>query len=668
MARRKQDLARTRQKKLARRKERERYGRESAPIAKLSRKLGERLDEAYALIRRGNYASAEELLEKLDSRGTSYPEIVEAILFLYQTTGDHERSCQAAERLAKLLPRDPEARLMVAQESMFCGRVATAQLNYQQFIEQWPDHPHVTKAKRAMELLVPETEDRIKASGFAKKNGLEWLALHEETLSLLQSGEFSACAAKCRELLAEVPTFASARNNLAIAYFQSGRAKDAVAVVEETRQLVPDNRFAETTLAKLYFLTGRPAEAHQLADQIVAAPPTQQDPLVAALEMLAFLGRDEDLVMLAEAATQEEIVDDQSRAIQYHYLAYAKCRLGDERAARAFWKKCLKIYSHHPDARENMLDLDSGDGHAPWADSCAKWIPKEAMERVIENMRDEKYAVLARYPDVASLVPALLERGDPLGREVAMRLAKADGSPPMLDALKQFALGLRGPDSMRFEALTFLKEKGAVDSGPHRVYSRGEWTDIQLFAAEISNEPAHSAASPRVLELVIAGIEATRTGNYAFAEARLQAALEEEPNNCSAVYNLCVIWLRRDGRVGEKRARTRLQQLQQNSPDYPFAAIALSQFAAMDGDFQRARDLLAPIFLAKKLHVSEAMSLFTAQVQIALAERDLEGAERAFELLCQFSDESDVNVRELRRRIDRASKKSGLRSLFSMLS
>ncbi|MBI2479400.1 MAG: hypothetical protein HYV60_12435 [Planctomycetia bacterium] len=287
------------------------------------------------------------------------------------------------------------------------------------------------------------------------------------------------------------------------------------------------------------------------------------------------------------------------------------------------------------------------------------------IDDLIENEGDKEQLSLARYPAIASVIPALLDRGDPLGREVAMRLAKADSSPPMLDALKQFALGSCGPDSMRFDVLAFLKEKGAIDAGPHRVYSRGKWTEVQLLGAEIFSEPRDSASSPEVLELIKDGMLATREFDYESAEACFRKALEEEPDNCSAAYNLCTVWLRRDGDDGEARARTRLEQLHRDFPEYVFAAIALSQFAAHDCDFQKARDLLAPVFRAERLHISEAMALFTAGAQIALEEHDLDGAERAYELLRQIADEDDANMQALRRRIDRASKPSGLRRLFS---
>ncbi|MCA9122966.1 MAG: tetratricopeptide repeat protein [Planctomycetaceae bacterium] len=665
MSRRRQAVERTKQEKLKRRQQRVQKFRETVSRTKLSYKMSERLDEAYHLIQDGEFAEAEALLRRLDNRGTSYPQIVEALMFLYQSTQDHERCCEAAKRLTIVTPRDPEAHLMYAQESMYCGRITIAHRGYEQFIERWPEHAHVTKAKTALEFLVPETQERLKNLDLPKERGIELLLLHEESLASLHQGNYSGCVAKCRELLAAHPTFASARNNLAIAYFQSGHESNAVSVLEETLDLLPDNRFAEATLAKLYFLVGQPSDSQRLADRIVADPPTSQDALVAAIETLALLGRDEDVVTVGEGATSDQLLDVDAQAARYHFLAYAKCRLGDEDAAKTLWGKCRKLYPQLVDARENLFDLEAGEGHAPWPCAFGKWIARETMDRVVHDMTSEKAIQLTRFPRLAAIVPPLLDRGDPLGREVGLRLAKADGSPAMLDALRDFALGSRGPDAMRFDALMFLQQNNAIDAGPHRVFSQGKWTDVQLLTAEIYDEPDDASASEHVIEKIGDGIEAMNRYDYDAAEACFQAALDEEPENCTATYNLCAVWLRRGDSALTRKATTRLEQLHQEFPEYPFATIALAQFAAMDHEFQKARDLLAPLFRASRLHISEAKSLHTAQVQLALEERDIASAERAYEVLRRLSEEGDANLLVLRKRIDKASQRRGRGGLLS---
>ena len=67
----------------------------------------------------------------------------------------------------------------------------------------------------------------------------------------------------------------------------------------------------------------------------------------------------------------------------------------------------------------------------------------------------------------------------------------------------------------------------------------------------------------------------------------------------------------------------------------------------------------------KKLHASEAIALFTAQVQIAIKRREFDSAEQSLALLAQIAGEDDPKVARLRRLIDTASRGRGLRRLLS---
>jgi hypothetical protein len=106
----------------------------------------------------------------------------------------------------------------------------------------------------------------------------------------------------------------------------------------------------------------------------------------------------------------------------------------------------------------------------------------EAMIKRYQNSTAPVAGALASdNPVVATVVPALLDRGDPVAREFALNFATNDGTPPMLAALKDFAFSDRGPDALRHKALMTLKEESVVDAGPHRFYSRGDWTEIKLI-------------------------------------------------------------------------------------------------------------------------------------------------------------------------------------------
>ncbi|MCA9174920.1 MAG: tetratricopeptide repeat protein [Planctomycetales bacterium] len=658
----KQRAERNKQKKELRRKKRAQSRKPAQPT--ISRRLAELLDDAYDLIDHGHYLEASELLDEFD-HDDARPEVVRTLLALHQAKGASESACQAAERLTRLSPRDAEAHFLFAQESMLCGRATIALEHYRECFERWPDHSASAHADKLLGILVPEVERRLKDAEFPEEHAMELLYEHEHSLMLLQQAAFMDCAAACEALIAKAPNFVSARNNLAVALFQAGRVVDAVAVVEETRRLRPENRFAESILGKLYFLTGRHDEAHQLVDQILVNPPTQQDALIATLEMLAILGRDEDVVQLAESAAEQDRFDGYCEAMRLHYLAYGKCRLGDKESAKALWKQCVKLNSQVGEARENLADLKAGEGNAPWAASLAKWIPTATRQAVLDELRGKKNPILDRFPAVAALIPALLDRGDAQGREVAMRLAMTDATPPMLEALSAFAFGGRGTDDVRFQALQFLHQRKVIDAGPHRICIGGEWKEIRLLAAEITNEPLPSDSSPRVQELIEKSVYALQANDFNTAEAALLEALAESPDDCVANYNLCSVWIRRDGSKGMREAIPRIEQLHEKHPDYPFASIALAQFAAQKGKFQQAHELLAPCFQMKRMHVSEAVALFMTQSQIFVAQDDFAGAERAYDMLCKIADEDDPQVLLLREKIDQSMQMMRLKKHMS---
>lgn len=659
-------LSKTRkqQQKKKRQQDRDKKNRQ-VTASKPSRKLSERIDYAQDLIEQGQLDEARELLTQIDQRSTAYYEVVQPLLFIAQQQRDHNQCCALAGRLAELRPRDPSARIMFAQESMHRGRAAVALVNYRIFLERWPDHDHSDNVMSILPVLEKECAQRIEKAGFQPEFGLERQVLHETSLALLEQNRYSECVQKCLKLLEVEPTFASARNNLAIAYYQDGRTDEAVRIVEQTLQLLPENHFARVMLAKFYFLTGNQKQAEKLADEIIADPPEYQDAIVAMYELLAFLGRDDELARLCDD-TDEQLVDDHCKAFRQHYAAYAAHRLGRLDEAEQFRRALAKYDTRIPEAEANRDDIDRNVGHAPWAVSLAMWIPTGRMDRIADQTDSFVVQTDTWIAEIAPLVPALLDRGDPAGREMALRLAMADGSPTMLNALKKFGLSKRGPDGMRMEALMFVNERQRIGSGPLRVYSGGRWTDIQLLAAEIYQEALPASDNKEVQRRIAQGVEAMQLDQYDRAEACFDEALAAEPSNVHASYNRCGVWMRRDGRQGIRKARPEIERLHQEHPDYVFARVAMSQFAGGEGKLEEARALLAPIYKRERLHISEAIGLFTAQAELCFDSNDPEGAERAIAMLSQLTWEDHPNVVHLRRRLAQkpANTRGFLKSLF----
>lgn len=657
-----------RERKLAKKKKRELRRRKekvksrSVRIVEPSAKVSRMLEEAYELIDLGDFDEAEWTINRLVKRHSQIPAVIEAQLYLYQTNDNLEQCCLAAKQLMKLTPNDPDSVIMYAQSSLFCARASIALLNYRKFLKRWPDHENASKARAAIGICQPECLSRIdrsRRSGFTDltldNGGLELFARHEESLEQLQAGNFEVAITLCLDVLKIEPKFLPARNNLATCRFQSGDMESAATTARETCRLAPDNRYAEANLAKLEFLTGNLDQANAIANRIVLNPPNEQDPLVAAIESLSYLGRDEDVVALSAILDQIAKIDDERRAIGLHHFAVAVFRLGDEKEARRLWARCLKLMPSHAEAIANLNDLDSGDGHAAWADPTSKWIPKPALTRLIEsqeNNQSKSRSVIWENSVIQGLIPALLDRGDPIGREFALRSAISDASPPMLDALKQFAFGNRGPDAMRHEALMFLHREDVIDAGPHRFFSRGIWNDVQLFAPEIVFEPTKQV-EPWESKLAEIGFNAQGCGDYEEAEEIWLQILERDPDNASAAFNLAVVWLNRDGATGRKKATAKFEDLHEKHPDYLFASLALANIAAKDGNFVRAGELLGSAMQQKRLHVTEATALYCAQIQIAVERREFDSAEMAYDMLVNLVGEDHPTAIQSRDLIDR---------------
>jgi hypothetical protein len=91
------------------------------------------------------------------------------------------------------------------------------------------------------------------------------------------------------------------------------------------------------------------------------------------------------------------------------------------------------------------------------------------------------------FPEIMSLVPLLLDRGDEPARKFAWRAAVLLETPEMLEALRVFCLSQRGPDSLRIETADRLCQKDILPAGRVRMSISGEWQEIEMAGFEIVN-------------------------------------------------------------------------------------------------------------------------------------------------------------------------------------
>ncbi|MEJ7591756.1 MAG: tetratricopeptide repeat protein [Planctomycetaceae bacterium] len=623
------------------------------------REVRNALMEANELTQEGQLDEAEKVLLSEQRHRRNSPELLEALMDLYQRTKDHLHLAETARQLVQLQPHDPEAQLIMAQGYMFCGRIAMAMIAYRAFLVKWSDHKYASKALAAVAVLEPELK-RILTSFELTESELDLMALHERILHRIGISEFDAAIEDAKELLAVKPMMVSARNNLTLTLFQTYQMQEAVETVRETLQMFPDNRFAEASLGRMLFLSGQFEEAHEIARHISVAPADQQDAVAIQAEFLGLMGEDEEILRVAQHAENIPSMAPECRGVLNHYKAFALKRLGRDQEAVDCWKLSLKDYPQLTLAKENLAELKSGvHCHAPWPDHLGKWIPKRAMDEFIQFLTSEKSSqtlrvseALNHWPHVGKLVPALLDRGDRAGREFALLLAKSLASEEMLNALESFATSNRGPDELRSQTLSFLKEKGRLNEGSIQFWSRGKWNSILVTTMEINQNPVpHN--NPRVDYLIQQGYEAMQTGEFDVAEAHFRVALALDPEFLSAQFNVAAAMMMKSDPEAKAAAKKIIKEIHQRCPDYAFARIAMAQFSIANSRLDEAQELLKPFMMKTQWHVSEYKAYALAQVELSIARRDFVAARNSIKLLEQFQD-GDARINQLEERIAKA--------------
>jgi predicted Zn-dependent protease len=212
-----------------------------------------------------------------------------------------------------------------------------------------------------------------------------------------------------------------------------------------------------------------------------------------------------------------------------------------------------------------------------------------------------------------ALVPILLERGDPQGREFALHLARMAETPEMHAALKEFALGPNGPDRRRVEAAQALAEAGQLLRGkPVKMWSKGKQTEVLLMAYEITTEPQGRLPNP-AQKLLEQAVHALRDGDPDKAEPLLRQALAQLPDHPSLLNNLAAVYsMRGDNEQAEAMTR----QIVERNPDYLFGRCSMAQLATLKGNYDEADEWLEPVMGRPRLHITEFSAICQARVRL----------------------------------------------------
>ncbi|HEY7832264.1 MAG TPA: tetratricopeptide repeat protein [Ktedonobacterales bacterium] len=614
-------------------------GRSHGVNGSLSGSLPARVERIQELLDEERWVEALPLLDALVAReGRHAPDVWRMLAFVHQSLGLWEPLEQSAARVVELAPNDPMALLALATTHLRRDHSAMALQALRRFLARWPVHTEAEYARQLEHVLEEDLTIRLGYSSLTLEQGIEPSIQHERALTAMEQQQYVEARHLEEQALRLAPSFMPALNTISLVYFLEGRQPQAISAARRVLDRDPANVHALGNLIRFLVLSGQREETLALAPRLRDAPLLADEAWVKKAEAWTYLGDDAALVdLLASLERNGKLPEDLAHPLGLHLVAVAAWRLGHPHKARALWRRALALDPAFDLAQMNLVDLAKpvAERNAPWAYTVNYWIDERVM-RALRELADEVgkpgveervqrslRTLLTGHPELANLVPTLLERGDPAGRRLALEAALAADTPEMRLALRDFALGQYGPDELRVRAAETIARAGLLPGHKARLWLKGKWVELLLYAYAVTDEPGYSHP-PAVEALEERGMDAMHAKRYAEAEQLYREALVLLPGAPEIQNNLAAA-ISNQGRYDE--ADMMVDVIFAEHPDYLFARLGKARTLIHRGDLLTARALIDPMLERTQLHVSELRMICRTQIDYYLAERNHEAAD-----------------------------------------
>lgn len=642
------------------------------PFSPLTREV----QTALTLQEEGNISAAHQQLLKLAKQHPRNKSVLLALLELSQKLQDWRTYAYYGEQL--LLLERQEDRADMLNNLVY----AHIQLAYPALIwhfatelaRQHPDFPHLQQSQTLVHTLEPElrkeAEDIEYSTTLSPDEKLQLMVLHDRVRFYTESGHPAASIPQAKAFLEKAPGVIAILNNLSLSQFMMGDFAQAIATAESVLAQDPDNFHALGNLVRYSVLTAQFAQAREYAQRLEQCASDNPDLATKQAEAFAFLGDDEKVQTVYQRALAQ---GSHLSPLLLHLAAVAAYRLSDEKSAWQLWQKAVKQMPALEMARSSLAErrVPPGKRNIPWYWPFAYWFPQD-MEQLLDKhlgqtaqsksnraVEQGMKSLLAERPYFAQLFPHMLEFGDHAAREFVLNFVRVVETPELLQALYDFARSPHGSDDLRLEAIQFISHKHPhllPENKEVTMWQKGKQSKMFMLNFTITDEPEFLADIPRgMLEKHEQATTLLLDDRLEEAEEMLQEVIAAAPNFHSAYNHLAAVY-EKQGRRQEARAL--IEETHARFPDYLFARVALARILTQEKRLEEARALLKPLLLLPELHISEFRALARAQIDIALADNQVDGA-RSWLAMWRQLEEDNPELLQWQMRIDGPDKLLG---------
>jgi len=162
---------------------------------------------------------------------------------------------------------------------------------------------------------------------------------------------------------------------------------------------------------------------------------------------------------------------------------------------------------------------------------------------------------------------------------------------------------------------------------------------------ELHGEPM-GKYTPKVEALLRRSLAFLRAGKGAESEALLKQALDIQPDEPALLNNLGQAYILQGQ---EQKANELAFEIHERFPDYLFGRTNLANILIEEGKIEQAKEMIAPLFLRKRLHFGEFGALCVVQIQLSLAEGNRDVAESWLDMMKDIiPDDPNILAMEMR--------------------
>ncbi len=583
----------------------------------------------------------EQAMQVLEGIEKDYPDDPGALLQLvntYYNMGSMLKYEAAIRKLSRLEGPKVDSLFGLADAYKANGRQALALATYQDALKRWPNDNRAREAKRRL----PDLEQALFREALKYNVSLDFamdlFVMNDEVRYAMDHGDRTRARQLVKKLMNRRRDFIPGLNTLVQIDCEEGKLQQAIQTGERILSINPDEISSITLLLRLNFLYGKIETARELANkltQITAGLPSlsaQPLQLMKIAEALTFIEDDQGVLGLYGRLKEEE----KNPAIQidagfYHLAAVAAWHLGKEDLARSLWREALGIAPYFKWAKDNLAEAEKPADQRGliWAFPFEYWLLRPLAAEISETLRqahDRQAAqaavsrlLIEKYPQMIFLGPHLIERGDPLSREFAVRIAASSGYPALQEAARSFVMGQKGLFDERLNAAKILVGAGVLPSGLARLWQAGEWRVVLVLPMTVDPQAIQTHYDPPVAELAMQANQALMAQDGAAAQAALEGALSILPDDPLLLNNLGLAY---ELQGEDQKAHDLLWDIYTRYPENFFATIGVVRLALQDGAYDQAHAMLGQLTSREKVHNTEFNALCMVEIELALAEKN----------------------------------------------